>query len=55
MVTGISITDAGIGYTNAPTIRIGAPPAAVVNAASAFAPGVAPPYHYVTTHEDAED
>ena len=31
MVTGISITDAGIGYTNAPTIRIGAPPAAVVS------------------------
>jgi hypothetical protein len=26
-----------------------------LNAASAFAPGVAPPYHYVTTHEDAED
>ena len=30
MVTDITITNAGIGYTNAPTVRIAAPPAAAV-------------------------
>ena len=30
VVTGISILDAGIGYTNPPTIQIAAPPAAAV-------------------------
>jgi hypothetical protein len=31
VVTGISITSAGIGYTNTPTIQIAAPPAAAVS------------------------
>jgi hypothetical protein len=31
VVTSITITDAGIGYTNTPTIRITAPPAAAVS------------------------
>ena len=30
IVTGITITDAGIGYANTPTIRIASPPAAAV-------------------------
>jgi hypothetical protein len=28
VVTGVAITSAGIGYTNSPTVRLAAPPAA---------------------------
>ena len=31
MVTNITITDAGIGYTNTPTVEIDPPPAATVS------------------------